>query len=63
MATSEELMELARKTSARSTRVMIPEFPKIPEAIKAADPRLTAAWQNFDDAIEEWRKSIEAITS
>ena len=63
MATTEELMELRRKTLAPSTRVLIPAFPKIPDVIKAADPRLTEAWQSFDDAVEEWRKSIEAITS
>ena len=58
MATPEERKQFERLTSGSTTNVKVIKLPKLAEALAPLIPRATGALNDWDDKIEEWRKSI-----
>ncbi len=46
-------------SSTPPTTNVVPEFPRLPPEIIAANPRIAEAWLQWEKAVAEWVKRVQ----
>ena len=54
-----QFARLAAPTAGKKLDVPLPPFPKVPDNVKSKFPELKDDWDKWEEAVEEWVRSVQ----